>query len=153
MHITMYTTGLSPDRELGLVRRCTTGRPSLWDRFRVLAGKGFSRRRVASPTPTDFPVTLDLAGGEVVWICSNVGVGLECHSGVLWVTRGDGQDLVLTAGESLTVHKDERALVHALQDAWFTIRPDTGSHAPAAGSSRMRVHTAMRPSRPRLAAP
>lgn len=116
-----------------LIRKRAAERRSFGDRYRGLITKGFLSRKRAGLAPTPFPVILELERGKVVWVCDDEGVDLVCHSGVLWVTEGDQRDLVLTSGESLSVHKDQHALVHALLDAWFTMRPHTDSPAQPAG--------------------
>lgn len=88
-----------------------------------------SSRHCAHPALQPVPLILELARGQVVWLCNEKSIDLLCHSGVLWVTEGDQRDLVLASGESLTVQKDQRALLHALLDARFTMRPHTDAPA------------------------
>lgn len=106
-----------------LIPKRAAERGSLWSRYRGLIFIGFSSRKWAGPTLKPLPLILELKRGKVVWVCNDEGVNLVCHLGVLWVTEGDQRDLVLTIGESLTVHKNQHALVHALLDARFTMRP------------------------------
>jgi len=76
---------------------------------------------------TRTPVVLELERGRVLWVSDEAGVGLICHAGCLWVTEGDDRDQILQGGDSLVVGKRERALVHALDDARFTMCPPSSS--------------------------
>ncbi len=133
MFITQYTPPTANCCDMRLIRKHAAKRGSFWNRCRGLIFKGFLSRKWAGPAPTPFPVILELERGKVVWVCNNEGIDLECHSGVLWVTVGDQRDLILTSGESLTLHKDQRALVHALLDTRFAMRPPTDSPAQPVG--------------------
>lgn len=113
-------------------------RCSFWKRFRELIFKGFLSRKLAGSAPKPFPLILELERGKVVWVC-NDEVDLVCRSGLLWITRGDQRDLILTSGESLKVNKDQRALVHALLDARFTLQPWT--HSPAQRAAQEAINT------------
>ena len=76
---------------------------------------------------------LALEPGKIAWVHNPDGGDLVCCSGVLWVTMGDHQDRILTSGDSLKVHKYQRALVHALRAARFTLRPHAESAVQVAG--------------------
>jgi len=49
-----------------------------------------------------------LAGGKT-------GLTLRCRTGLLWLTRGDGQDYLIAAGNGFELGRGESALVEALQ--------------------------------------
>ncbi|HVE53923.1 MAG TPA: DUF2917 domain-containing protein [Ramlibacter sp.] len=72
---------------------------------------------------TSAPVVLELARGNLLWVCDGNGAELLCHSGALWVTGGDARDIVLHSGESLSVDRHSRTLVHAMHDSRLSVRP------------------------------
>lgn len=127
MYIPKYTRTLPDARDKS--RRRAAERGSYWNRFRRFFCDGFFDTKGGGPAVIIFPVLLELERGTVVWVGNDEAVCLVCVSGVLWITEGDQRDLVLKSGESLTVHKDQRALVHALVGARFTMRRHTDSPA------------------------
>lgn len=74
---------------------------------------------------TSAHVVLELGRGKVLWVCDGDGAQVTCHAGALWVTGGDARDVVLRSGESLTVPRRRRALVHAMHDSRLSVRPGT----------------------------
>lgn len=47
---------------------------------------------------------------------------LRCVSGELWLTRdGDTEDYILGPGQTLTLRRGDKAVVHALRDSRFRL--------------------------------
>lgn len=89
--------------------------------FAPTSGQGARAREVPLVVRAPATVVLELGRGQVLW--AGHGSRIRCDSGVLWITQGDGTDRVLAAGDALVVPRREPALLHALQDARFTIVP------------------------------
>jgi len=53
--------------------------------------------------------------GELLRLDSGAGLTLRCTSGIVWVTRGDGVDYLLTPGRCFELPRGENALVEGLQ--------------------------------------
>lgn len=45
------------------------------------------------------------------------GLTLRCRSGLLWLTKGDGQDYLIAAGSGFELDRGEAALVEALKNS------------------------------------
>ena len=64
-----------------------------------------------------------LAGGETQRLPQR-DLGIRCISGEIWLTRhGDSADHILGPGQSLTVGRGEQAVIQALRESSFCLRP------------------------------
>lgn len=55
---------------------------------------------------------------QILEVKTPLGVTLECLRGRIWITLdGDSRDVVLDAGQTFTVDRDQRTLVMALDEA------------------------------------
>ena len=64
-----------------------------------------------------------LAGGETQRLPQR-DLSIRCVSGKLWLTRhGDREDHILGPGQSLTVGRDEQAVIQALRESSFCLSP------------------------------
>ena len=67
--------------------------------------------------------TLALAAGQVVSLDDAAGTRLCARVGTLWVTYEDSRkDVILQAGECLTVSRDGRTVIQALQPAFVSMQ-------------------------------
>lgn len=61
---------------------------------------------------------LIVARNQIREVAHPLGVTIECLEGSVWVTLdGDSRDVVLDAGQSFTVDRNQRTLLMALEDA------------------------------------
>jgi hypothetical protein len=77
--------------------------------------------RDVAPTSTRFtrPIaTHEIARNKILDVKQPLGVTIECLDGSVWVTLdGDSRDVVLDAGQSFVVDRDQRTLLQALDAA------------------------------------
>jgi len=58
----------------------------------------------------------NFAEGELIRLAGGkTGLTLRCRAGLLWLTKGDGQDYLIAAGNGFELEKGESALIEALQ--------------------------------------
>lgn len=56
------------------------------------------------------------AEGELIRLAGGkTGLTLRCRTGLLWLTKGDGQDYLIVAGNGYELARGEAALVEALK--------------------------------------
>lgn len=61
--------------------------------------------------------------GHLLEMPSGVALDASCGAGTLWVTLdNDIRDIVLTPGDTVSIPRGKRALVHALDDAVLELR-------------------------------
>jgi hypothetical protein len=59
---------------------------------------------------------LCIAAGELIKLeGGRKGLVLRCTSGLVWLTKGDGNDYLIPAGKPVTLARGESALVEALK--------------------------------------
>lgn len=77
----------------------------------VVAAAPARQRRHASAEQT-------LPKSHTVALPASRGLRIDCLEGCLWITQdGDPRDVVVQTGQSFTVDRDQRALVHAMDAA------------------------------------
>lgn len=63
-----------------------------------------------------------LAARSIVAVTQPLGKRIECLEGCLWVTQdNDVRDLVLDAGQAVTIDREQRVLIQALEPARLRI--------------------------------
>jgi Protein of unknown function (DUF2917) len=63
-----------------------------------------------------------LEQGELVRLdCTKAGHTLDCMSGAIWVTCGDGRDYLLSAGRSLVLSAGVTVVVEAIREAEYAL--------------------------------
>jgi len=79
-----------------------------------------------------------LPGASLVSLSDACGLRLTCERGAVWITYdADPADIVLGAGESLRIDRNQRMLVSAFGDAEVSLDDAQPCQAPArAGASR-----------------
>ena len=81
---------------------------------------------------------VSLRKSHVFRIRDGKGFRIECLSGSLWITQdGDVRDLIVEAGEGLTIERDAATLVSAMQDSRFVVLTETAP--PTVGRRLMPV--------------
>ena len=64
-----------------------------------------------------------LARNESFAISNGKGYRVVCHSGSVWITQdNDPRDIILARGESFTLDRQGRALVHAFDAAAIAVK-------------------------------
>ena len=76
-----------------------------------------------------------LARNESFAISNGKGYRVVCHSGTVWITQdNDPRDVILARGESFTLDRPGRALVHAFDAAAIAVKASAANdmrHAAA----------------------
>lgn len=81
---------------------------------------------------------IDLEKSELVAVCGRDRLTLACETGELWLTReGNSTDIILRAGNRITLDAREEAVVSALRPARLLIVPERQHSNP-----RIRLHGA-----------
>lgn len=71
-----------------------------------------------SPSITRPTATHEIARHKILEVKQPLGVTIECLGGSVWVTLdGDSRDVVLDAGQSFVVDRNQRTLLQALDAA------------------------------------
>jgi hypothetical protein len=66
--------------------------------------------------------TIDLRRGRIVRLPEGAGTTVTACAGTVWITEQDSpKDLVLTAGQSITLARPGLALVQAFRDASIVV--------------------------------
>jgi hypothetical protein len=79
-------------------------------------------RVLSSRTREELIMGCYLAQGELIRLDGKKdGVVLRCTSGAIWLTCGDGQDYLLSAGKSFELAAQQSAVAEALQAAECTL--------------------------------
>lgn len=64
-----------------------------------------------------------LAKGELIRLDGGKsGIELRCPVGLVWVTKGDGADYLISGGKRIMLDKGESALVEALEASEMRLR-------------------------------
>ena len=81
-------------------------------------------------------MVVELEHGSLLPVHDGAGATVVCLQGDLWITQqGDGDDIVLRAGESLRLARNGRTLVQALSAARVAIQAPAASAWPLALSA------------------
>lgn len=71
-----------------------------------------------SPSNSRLIATQEIARHKILEVKQPLGVTIECLEGSVWVTLdGDSRDVVLDAGQSFVVDRNQRTLLQALDAA------------------------------------
>lgn len=90
-------------------------------------------------TPKNSPASATQLGtGQLLSFSDACGTRIECLHGALWVTiDNDPQDIILEAGQAVTLESDSRAIAQPiLGSAWLLA---TREHAPCARPAKRGV--------------
>jgi quercetin dioxygenase-like cupin family protein len=83
-----------------------------------LHAKNANTVRNTSPATLTRISAQEIAKNAILEVKQPYGVTIECMEGAVWVTLdGDSRDVVLDAGQSFTVDRNQRTLLQALEAA------------------------------------
>ena len=73
---------------------------------------------------------LQLARRQIVSLHHGKGACITCDGGMLWITVGDTRDILLGAGESFTIDRDDLVLVNALRSSRLSVQQPGKAASP-----------------------
>jgi hypothetical protein len=75
------------------------------------------------------------------------GTRIHCNSGLMWITVGDNRDILLAAGESFTVDRDDVVMLNTMLASQIILQPPRTAPASQPHLPRIRARLLQGPRR------